>query len=257
MIDLTDYTTIPAAVGSVVRSFVDFLPSKNTLAQKEPPLYNSIVRCRLEEHIRPYRVPNLYETLGSILDKEEIICYHATKLLSPEKIKSEGLRMNDWERYSGNIREALEKGAVPAAEIEEALQRIKHEKTRKEHNGPDRLCYFANLINYAPEDGLGYDQFCQNIGGELARWPLQEYMPDVYTILRDIGKSVLVTFSIPFNWVADFEREDIIAHFIYHEAATYLWNYLYDIEFDGTLFQDVPGTSIIEIVEVSTPEGYE
>ena len=257
MIDLTDYSTIPAIVGSVVRSFVDSLPDKNVLMQDGPPLYNSMVRCRLEDYIRPYRVPNLYETLGSILDREEIVCYHATKLLSPERIKSEGLRTNDWERYSGDIREALEKGGVPAAEIEEALQRIKHEKVRKEHNAQDRLCYFANLINYEVEDGPGYDQFCQNIGGELARWALQEYMPDVYKVLRESGESVLVKFSILFNWVADFEREGIIAHFIYHEAAAYLWNNLYDIEFDGNLFRDVPGSYILEIIKVASPKGYE
>ena len=257
MIDFTDYTTIPADVGSAVREFLDCLSEKNTMMRDEPPLYNSMVRCRLEDYIRPYRVPILYETLGSILDREDIICYHATKVLSPQKIRLAGLRINDWERYSSDIKEALNKWGVSSAKVDEALQRIKHEKTRKEHNGQDRLCYFVNLKNYSGEDGPGYDQFCQNIGGELARWPLQENMPDVYKVLRDSGDSVLVKFSIPFNWIADYERESVIAHFIYYEAATYLWNYSYDIEFDGTLFRDVPASSIIDVITVVPPKGYE
>ena len=257
MIDLTDYTTIPSAVGLAVRSFVDRLPNINALMQDEPPLYDSMVRCRLENYTRPYRVPGLYKTLGSILDREEIVCYHATKVLFPTRIKSVGLRTNDWERYSNDIKEALIEGGVDSAEIEEALQCLKHEKERKDFDCKNRLCFFANPISFADEDAPGYDQFCQNVGGELARWSLKEYMPAVYNILRDSGESVLVKFSIPFNWIADYEKESIIAHFIYHEAAAYIWKYLYDIEFDGTLFQDVPTHSIIAINRVAIPEDYE
>ena len=257
MIDLTDYTTIPVAVSQVVKDFLDCLPNKNDLLRDTPPSYDLMVRCRLEDNIKPYRAPNLYEALGSIFDREEIICYHATKLLSLETIRSTGLRTNDWERYSSNIKEALDKGGASATEIEEALRRIKYEKERKDHNGRDRLCYFANTKSFVGDGVAGYDQFCQNVGGELARWALQEDMPNVYKILCNSGKSALVKFSIPFNWVADFEREYIIAHFFYHVASEYLWNYLYEIEFDGNLFKDVPGSSIIEIIEVATPEDYE
>lgn len=257
MIDLTDYSTIPPAVRSVVRSFVDRFPNKNDLMQDEPPLYDSMVQRRLENNIRAYRAQDLYETLGSILDQEELICYHATKVLSPAKIKSVGLRTNDWERYSNDIKEALLEGGVDSTDIEEVLKSLKHEKERKDFDCKNRLCFFANPISFAVEDALGYDQFCQNIGGELARWPLKDYMPTVYSILRDSGQSLLVKFSIPFNWIADFEREGIIAHFIYHEAAAYLWNYSYDIEFDGTLFQDVPASAIMEVTRAAIPEDYE
>ena len=252
MIDLTDYRTIPPAVGIAVRSFVDRLPNISTLTQDNPPLYDSMVRSRLENYIRPYRIPDIYNTLENILDREEVVCYHATKVLFPANIKRKGLRTNDWERYSKDIKKALIGSGVGSAKIEETLLCLKHEKERKDFDCKNRLCFFANPISFEVEDAPGYDQFCQNVGGELAQWSLKEYMPDVYNILRDSGESVLVKFSIPFNWIADYEKESIIAHFIYHEAAAYIWNYLYAIEFDGTLFQDVPASSIIEIIRLTT-----
>lgn len=252
MIDLRDYNTIPVEVGLVVRGFLDQLSLKSELIQEEPPLSDIAVRCRLEDYINPVKVPELYATIASILDQERILCYHATKVLSVKTIKNEGLRTNAWEQYSNNVKEALELAGVSTAEIEETLQLIKLEKKRKEPNDRDRLCYFSNLLDFKP-DGSGYYQFCQNIGGELARWALEDYMPDVYKVLRDRGECLLVKFSLPFNWIEKFEKDDIITLFIYHEVASYLWNYSYDIEFDGNLFRDVPASSIIGIVKVEAP----
>lgn len=249
MIDLGDYNTIPVEVSLVVRNFVDQLSLKSELIQEEPPLSDIAVRCRLEDYINPVNVPELYATIANILNQEDILCYHATKVLSVETIKNEGIRINAWEQYSNNVKEALELAGVSSAEIEETLQLIKHEKKRKEPNGRDRLCYFSNPLDFKI-NGPGYYQFCQNVGGELARWALEDYMPDVYKILRDSGERVLVKFSLPFNWIERFEKDDIITLFIYHEVASYLWNYSYDIEFDGNLFRDVPTSSIISIIKV-------
>lgn len=253
MIDLTDYKTIPSEVGFIVREFVDQLPNKGSLIQDEIPPSNIEVRCRLEDYFRPSSVPALYESLASILESEEIIVYHATKVLSPDKIKYEGLRINSWEHYSNYVNEAFIKGGISEVETEVALHHIKTEKKRRDHFGQDVLCYFANRISFSEEERTGYLHFCQNIGGELARNALEKTMPSLYKVLCDSGESVLVKFSIPFSWIADYEIEDKITHFIYHIAASYLWNYMFDIEFDGSLFQDVPASSIIDVISVEPP----
>lgn len=252
MIDFRDYNTIPVEVSMVVKGFVDRLSLKSELIQEKSPLSDIAVRCRLEDYINPMRAPELYATIACILDEKEMLCYHATKVLSSTSILNDGLRINAWERYANFVKEAFKNAGVSSGEINEALRLIKKEKMRKELNGRDRLCFFSNLKSFE-EDRTEYYQFCQNIGGELARWALEDYIPDMYNVLRDSGESILVKFSIPFNWVDSFEKEDIIAHFVYREAALYLWNYSYDIKFDGNLFQDVPASSIIGIVKVEVP----
>lgn len=56
----------------------------------------------------------------------------------------------------------------------------------------------------------GYEQFCENIGGELARDALKNEYPQLYEYLRANGKAFLVKFKIPFSNIKDYNQDSII-----------------------------------------------
>ena len=253
MIDLTDYTTIPPELAVVVRDKFKRLCIKKELGKVDSPWYewDGCCKCNADGACE------LYKAVKDILNKEEIVCYHATKVLYPKEIKESGLHINDWARYSSDIRKTLIKGGIDSTTINKALQQIKDEKHRKEKGLSDQICFFANNNSFCVKNALGYDQFCVNIGGELARGALERTMPDVYRVLRNMGTSLLIKFVVPYTWISDYREKTIISCFIYHEAAAYLRDYLCDIEFDGAVTRDIPASLILDIIEVPTPDYYD
>ena len=87
------------------------------------------------------------------------------------------------------------------------------------------------------------DVFCCNIGGEIARWALQEKMPNAFEELKKIGTPVIVECALPFNDIGLTGIEEIV----YFYAEKKLWNRNYSIKFDGKIKRNIKPSEIVKI----------
>ncbi|OUQ62831.1 hypothetical protein B5E53_17015 [Eubacterium sp. An11] len=203
------------------------------------------VRCAIENYLRECKAELLYRELSKIMSDCTIVCYHATKVLCRAQIMENGLRVNECEEYSKAMREVLM--ALGASNIEESMGYIRKEYERK-YVKP-QLCFFSGVQLINGLEFPGYDQFCENIGGELARWALREKQPETYKMLRNNGIPFIVKFGLRFRDIANYQQDSILYQFVSYYAAQYFWNWNYSIKFDGITYKNVAPQQILEMID--------
>ena len=102
----------------------------------------------------------------------------------------------------------------------------------------------------------GYEQFCENIGGELARDALKIDYPQIYRYLRENGDAILVKFKIPFIDIKSYDKDSSVYRFVAYFAGKYFWNYNYEIHFDGNTDKDIEPNNILEIIPYTIDRYY-
>lgn len=109
------------------------------------------------------------------MNNQALAGYHATKIFDKTLILKNGLKANDWNRYSGMLFNTYKKLGIGNADIIEIKTIIESEYIRKytHINYTGHVCFFV-ILKMLDRDKGGYDQFCENIGGELARKALKE-----------------------------------------------------------------------------------
>ena len=121
--------------------------------------------------------------------------------------------------------------------IDEALCYVEQEYQRKYCFSPKPQLYFFTPISAVDGgDSAGYDQFCQNVGGELARWSLMNKMPNVYKTLKAIGIPVIVEFELSFSDIANFQKESISYCFVTYYSAKKFWKMDCPVIFEASNF---------------------
>lgn len=164
---------------------------------------------------------------------------------------SEGLKTNDWSDYCSNLKNAYIYAEFSEDKIQEALCIVKSEYNRKyvSYGRKAQLCFFNNLLMLERRGVAAYDQFCENVGGELARKALKNKYPELYKPLKEKGKGCVVKFRLPFAMIANYDKDSIAYQFVIYYAGLYFWNREYDIEFDGNTQSDVPPENILDIID--------
>lgn len=135
-----------------------------------------------------------------LFEQHELVCFHSTKILDKDIILSDGLKTNKWNIYSRNITNTFRSLGVAENDIDEAIVAIKHKHDWKytSYGRDPQLCFYSNIGLLRNDKYAGYEQFCENIGGELARKALKNDYPQIYRYLKENGDAVLVKFKIPF-----------------------------------------------------------
>ena len=245
LIDIENPLTYPTEIQKLIHHYI-----KNQLGQYENIIkerkieYDGDVQCAIEEYLLPYKAPILYEQLSRIMKSHDLICYHATKVLNQQIIFDYGLKTNDWKEYSCLMKQALI--SLNVRNIQEVIQCVyKTYNDKYSINGKPQLCFFSGLKLLRKRE---FDQFCQNIGGELARWSLEEKMPNIYQLLAENGIELIVKFKLSFSDVANHQQESIIYCFICYYAAKYFWSWHYNIEFDGITYKSINKDQIMELI---------
>lgn len=248
MIDVSDPNTIPGEIKSAVFDYIGKLPPDTVSRIKSYPVnYRSDVRCAIEKYMMAYNAPELYDKVLACLNTSSLRCFHATKIENEQCILNHGLIINDWEEYSVILCNALNHAGVSKSAITEAMNCVKHEYERKYYNKPGELCFFVPMSAIYSEESICYDQFCLNVGGELARWPLKAKMPDVFNMLKSVGKQVIIEFELPFSDIVDHDKNTIAYQFVVYFAGLILWGKEFPIEFDSKTYFNVSPTQIIKI----------
>lgn len=248
MIDVSNPDTIPVQIENAFLRYVDALPSDAVSKISEHKAeYTLDVQCAIEDHMGPFKADALYDDILFYLESDSIRCFHATRILNDQTIWNNGLTANSWDKYSLVLEKALHEIKLSENTIERAVQCVQYEYNRKYSGRTPQICFFSSLSLLAPGDSKGYDQFCQNVGGELARWALKDKMPDVYQGLKAVGFPAIVEVEMPFSDIADYKKDSIAYQFITYYAAKNFWGKEFAIEFDGCTQKDINPSQIIEI----------
>ncbi len=259
LIDASDISTIPVEIEHKiwgrVMSLSPNIISKIKACQIQ---YNHDVTCAIEDYMGPRIGCGFYEELISLFDQYEMVCYHSTKVLNKDILLSGGLKTNEWNTYRKNVINTLQMLGVEEKEITEAVEIIKRKYDWKYplQDREPQLCFYSDTSLLSEGMSAGYEQFCENIGGELARDALKEERPDLYKYFRENGKAFLVKFKIPFSSIKSYNQDSIIFQFIAHFAGKCFWDYDYGIHFDGNTDKAIPADDIVELIPYTVDRYY-
>ena len=251
IIDVSDIITIPMEIEQKILERFQSLPCSIVSKIKECKIeYDRDVCCAIEDYIGPSSAYYFYRELCVLFEKYEMICYHSTKTLDEKIILTSGLQTNEWNAYSTHIIKTLHTLEASEEEITQAVEAIKKKYDWKypSHGREPQLCFYSDTGLLSEDMHAGYEQFCENIGGELARDALKNEYPQLYEYLRANGKAFLVKFKIPFSNIKDYNQDFIIYQFVSYFAGKYFWNYDYEIHFDGNTDKEIPATDILELI---------
>ena len=251
LIDVSNISTIPIEVKNRIYESFSNLPNGAIDEIKcQKVHHNNDILCAIERYYGPLRCTNFYGELNDILEKHDIVCYHATKISSKSMLQRDGLKINDWNVYCSNLKNAYINVGFAEDKMQEAVDIVKSEYNRKYagYGGKAQVCFFTNMSMFEGEYAA-YDQFCENIGGELARWSLKNKYPELYKPLKENGKSCIVKFKLPYVKITEYEKDSIAYQFVIYYAGVYFGNKEYDIEFDGNTQSDVSPEDILDIID--------
>lgn len=252
LIDVSDVSTIPVDVKKKIIDSFASLPSAVVYKIKscEVESTNDIL-CAIEDYYGPFKAFDFYDDLKIILERHELVCFHAAKMTSKNLVLRNGLEVNDWDIYKTNVENAYRNSGVSENKIQEAINIIKHEYSIK-YSRPGRkaqLCFFANMSMFEGKYAA-FDQFCENIGGELARKALKNKHPELYQPLKENGKSFVVKFRIPYANIVDYDKDSVGYKFVVYYAGLYFWNKEYGIQFDSNIQKDVLPEDILGTIDI-------
>lgn len=200
----------------------------------------------LEEYIDFYS-PN--KELFQYFKNKNVLVYHATRVLSIEKIQEEGLFCNDLDRYITVIQKALNKTSCSTNEKKESAILISNEYKRKYPNG-SKLCFFLNEKDTYGEKNAGYSDYCKILGGEVALGALKGKMNSVLLKLETIGLPIVISISLPFSCFTDISQRKFIREISLWLMSSVIWDKYYDVHFDGETSFDINPNEIIEIKRI-------
>lgn len=250
LIDVSDANTFPKELEQLVlKKLLSYTPDIILKIKSKNIEYEKDVRIAIEEYLSPKSCKEevFYNTLIALMDKYEFVLFHATKVVNKTTLMN-GLNINDWQKYSALMESNCKILGMNETDIHKVLSLIKDEYERKyiQNKTKPNLSFFSGL-ELVDCKGRGYDQFCENIGGELAKWALEKE-PILYKPLKEAGESFIVKFKIPFSNINETKKEQIAYQFITHYAARKFFNYEYNIEFDGMTHKNVSADNILEII---------
>lgn len=256
LIDVSDVSTIPVEIKNKIFHSFSVLP--NNIVDKikrQDVQFNNDILCAIGDYYGTFEFTYFFDELISVLEKYDIVCYHATKVSSKSLLLIEGLKTNDLDVYCSNIKRAYLDADFPEDKIQEAIDIIKREYSRKYISQKAQLCFFNNLSMLEGEYAT-YGKFCGGIGGELARWALKDKYPELYRPLKENGKGYIVKFRLPFSMLTDYEKGDMAYEFVIYYAGLYFWNKVFDIKFNGNTHFDVPPENILDIMDYDKEINY-
>lgn len=249
-IDFADYSTIPSELEkNIIDAFISMPQNVVSEIKARSVEGNFDVYCAIENYLNPYYGQWLYSKLNVILSRYEIICYHATKVLNKSIILNEGLKVNELELYKSYISEVCFKLGFKQDDTNEVIKLVSeiYSKKYEEVGTKPQLCFFSNLSMIDTETA-GYEQFCENIGGELIRDALKRRYNELYKPLQEHGEAVIVKFKMPFQNIIEYKQDTALYQIIAYYAGKYFWNKDFSIGFDGITEQNVSPQNIIKLL---------
>ena len=205
LIDVSKPKTIPYCIEKTIVDFIRLLPNDNLQIIKGKDIqYRIDIACALDDVFKSNKIYQLYNNIKEILIANDILCFHATRLLNIDEVMKNGLYTNTFDRYTSLFARTLRELNFSDDIIMCATKCVIDEYKRKYSGRSPQLCFFTSLSGFRFEGGSHYNQFCQNVCGEMARWALDGKMPKVLQRLSEVGKQAIVEFSLSFSDILDY-----------------------------------------------------
>lgn len=259
LIDVSDTNIIPVDIEQKIMRHFALMPDRVIADIKNQKIEcDHDVRCAIEKYLAPYTAYDFYQEFIALFEQYEMVCYHSTKILDKSIICQDGLKANDWDTYSRNLINTFKKLNVEENHISEAIKVIKKQYNWKypPHDGEPQLCFYSDLGQLSNDGYVGYEKFCENIGGELAQDALKYDYPQIYRYLRENGEAILVKFKLPFIDIKSYDKDSIVYHFVAYFAGKHFGNYNYEIHFWGNTDKDISPNNILEIIPYTVDRPY-
>ena len=96
LIDVSDASTIPIEVKNKI--YQSFSALSNDVVNRikcQKANHNNDILCAIEDYYGPFRATRFYDELNTVLEKYDLICYHATKVCEKSILLTTGLKTND------------------------------------------------------------------------------------------------------------------------------------------------------------------
>ena len=248
IIDLQFPETYPQNVLYAIEKYIDCFPYEiKEDINKYKIIHDVDIGCAVEKYLRPYKAETLYRELNEKFLNYYFVVYHATRLMD-DSIKKDGFYM-DKKEYLNYLKDIYVSEGFGDEELITVIDIISDEYTRKYENSSYRLNFFGNKLDFIGNNKNGYDQFCENIGGELARWALQESNSNFYEPLKK-GKPCVIKFKIKFSDIANYKKDEIIYEFIKFICAKKFFGRDYKISFEANTEKKISGKNILEIIKI-------
>lgn len=251
LIDVSDVKTIPIEIEEIIINSFRTLSFdvENKIKNTEIQYLNDVM-CAIEDIYAPFGNVRFYDEMVSVFEKYDFVCFHSTRMLSRKNVLEKGLLVNNWESYKDILKDVYERKGYGKEKIQKTLDIVNREYKRKYlGDREDSQLYFYSNLSMLEGETASYDQFCENIGGELARWALKKQYSDLYQPLKELGESFIVKFRLPFSRIASYQKDSIIYKFVLHYAGVYFGNKEFDIEFDGNTQCNIPSEDILGIIK--------
>lgn len=248
LIDLSKPDTLPQEIQNPIITFIKSLPINTIESIKKQEIhYKRDIPCAVEQIFNSSQARCMCESIHNYLEPTYLLCFHATRLMDIDVIYKKGLFANSADKYISLFVQTLRNLNFTEDVISAAAELVKAEYERKYNGRNPQLCFFTPLSSISSDSNTTYNQFCQNVCGELARWALEEKMPDVLQRLSEAGKPVIVEFSLSYSQIPDFYQEIFIKNIIEYYFGLFFWNKKYPIEYSGCTYNDVPSSQIIKV----------
>jgi hypothetical protein len=111
------------------------------------------------------------------------------------------------------------------------------------------ICGFSIIEGAQVEGYAEYAQFCESFGGEIARWALEEKMPNVYKILKENGKPVIIKFIAPLRTICSIHMDKVAWQLICYCTVKRYFNCNYTMAFDAAFTESIPGENILDVIQ--------
>lgn len=232
IIDCANPNTFPKEISALAEEFVSKLPCEYNILESDLQICGFYVD----------------ETVN-ILNNCDILLYHATKLLHPELLLKNGLRVNEKAAYIDSLISDMRELNVSENDIKDSIKIISEYREAKYQFNNEKTAplYFYSIYDLTKNE---YDEFCENIGGETARWAIKQKMPEVYRYLKQNGEGVVVKFKTPFINIDDYKAPIIARAFLYHFISKLICNSDQCIKFDGSISNNISPEDIIDIIHI-------
>lgn len=250
LIDVSNPKTFPCHLRSIVYEFISSLPQEIKEDIRDRTVLNSKeAQLAIENYMAPGKADTLFNDIIRELSEHSMICYHATRIIDDQSIFKNGLYTNDWDRYCKLLKDAFKLIGINEVDAMDACGIIEKNYNRKFVSTTPQICFFSplKLLN-ANKGNERYDQFCESIGGELARDSLEDNMPEVYQRLKMSGKGCVIKIALPFIDMINAYQEKVAFQFISYYSAEFFWNFECEIEYDCVCEKDVTPDQILEVI---------
>ncbi|MDI1324867.1 MAG: hypothetical protein PSV36_19140 [Algoriphagus sp.] len=185
--------------------------------------------------------------LEEFLFQSSALAWHCTKLINPERIKTNGLMLfsvallkETIQSDMGNILSKKDQGKI-IIKIDE------YERDGFFENRENQLWF---LLNKEMWSDTGCREFFEFFGGEALRRVIESELPEYYPIFQRVGNPYLVEFPVQLSQIESFQRSNLADELINYGIHSTTGERNPYIEAEGNVSDSISPIDILDLIHL-------